>query len=83
MARAPKSEDDLITRLATRGEAAIHRVAELPGGPRALRTLADLRSRVDELTRKVRGVEELEARIAALEKKVATLERARKKPAAQ
>ncbi|MFN0154270.1 MAG: hypothetical protein ACKVUT_07810 [Gaiella sp.] len=82
MARAPKAEDDLITRLASRGEEALHRVAELPGGSRALRTIAELRLRVDELTKKVRGVEKLEARLAALEKKVASLERARKKDAA-
>jgi cell division protein FtsB len=46
----------------------------------------DLRTRVDDLAKKVRGIDALEARVAKLEKEVATLRKpkttAPRKPAA-
>jgi ubiquinone biosynthesis protein UbiJ len=82
----PKSQTaaqkDVITRLADRGEEALQRIAELPGGQRVLNGFNELRSRVDELTKKVRGIDDLEARVAKLEKELAALKRAAKpKPA--
>jgi hypothetical protein len=68
-------ERDVIARLAGRGEQTLSRLAELPGGARALNAMNDLRSRVDELGKKVRGIDELEQRIAALEREVAELKR--------
>jgi uncharacterized small protein (DUF1192 family) len=77
-------QKDVIARLADRGEDALQRLSELPGGQRAVKAFNDLRSRVDELTKKVRGIDELEARIAKLEKEVAAMKRAAKpKPAAK
>jgi hypothetical protein len=73
---------DVIGRLAARGDEALQRLSGLPGGTLALKTFNDLRTRVDELGKRVRGVEALEARIATLEKDVAALKRARKTPAA-
>jgi phage shock protein A len=75
------SERDVISRLAARGDEALQRLSGLPGGTLALKTFNDLRARVDELGRRVRGIEELEARVASLEKEVASLKRARKTPA--
>ena len=37
----------------------------------------DLRTRVDELTKKVRGIDALEARVVRLEKEVAALKKAK------
>lgn len=68
-----KAEKDLVTRLADVGEEALHRLTELPGGKRAATAFNELRARVDELGKKVRGFDELEARIAKLEKQVAEL----------
>jgi hypothetical protein len=73
-------ERDLVTRLADAGEDALHRLADLPGGQRAVNAVNDLRSRVDELAKKVRGIDALEARIAKLEKEVAAMKR-KKAPA--
>lgn len=73
---------DVIGRLAARGDEALQRLSGLPGGTLALKTFNDLRTRVDELGKRVRGVEALEARIATLEKDVAALKRARKTPVA-
>jgi uncharacterized protein YceH (UPF0502 family) len=71
------AEKDFVTRLADKGEEALHRLADLPGGQKAMGAVNDLRNRVDELTKKVRGIDALEARIAKLEKEVAALKKAR------
>ena len=72
MAKA-KKDKDVMTRLANRGEDVIHKLAELPGGAKALKAFNELRDGVDELGKKVRGIEALEERIAALERQVAAL----------
>lgn len=72
----------MIARLAERGEQTIARLADLPGGTKAVKAMSDLRARVDELGRKVRGIDELEKRVAKLEKDLAALKRAQKAPAA-
>lgn len=76
----PAAEKDFVTRLADAGEEALQRIAELPGGQKALTAMNDLRARVDELTKKVRGIDALEERVVQLEKEVAALKKA-KKPA--
>ena len=71
------AEKDLVTRLADAGEEALQRLADLPGGQKALTAVNDLRTRVDEMAKKVRGIDALEARVAKLEKDVATLKKAK------
>ena len=75
---APKDDRDVIGRLADRGEQALARLAELPGGTKAMNAVNDLRTRVDELGKKVRGIDELERRVAKLEKELAAMKRAQK-----
>jgi phage shock protein A len=75
---AGKAEKDVLARLADRGEEALRRVADLPGGTRAAKAFNELRDRVDELGRKVRGIDKLEERVAKLEKELAALKRAHK-----
>jgi uncharacterized protein YceH (UPF0502 family) len=70
-------DKDFVTRLADAGEDALQRFAELPGGQRALTAFNDLRTRVDDLGKKVRGIDALEARVVKLEKQVAELKRSR------
>ena len=70
-------EKDFVTRLADAGEEALQRLSDLPGGQRAVTAVNDLRSRVDELTKKVRGIDALEARVEELEKEVAALKKAK------
>lgn len=62
-----------MTRLTDAGEEALQRLSELPGGQKAFTAFNDLRARVDELGKKVRGIEVLEARVAKLEKEIAAL----------
>lgn len=75
--RAKGDDTDFVTRLADKGEEALQRFADLPGGKRAVSALHDLRVRVDDLGKKVRGIDALEARIAKLEKQVTELKRPR------
>jgi hypothetical protein len=76
----PTDEKDFVTRLADAGEEALQRLAELPGGQKALTAANDLRTRVDDLAKKVRGIDALEERIVKLEKEIAALKK-EKKPA--
>jgi hypothetical protein len=69
-----------VARLTDAGEEALQRIADLPGGQRAVGAFNDLRARVDELGKKVRGIEELERRVARLEKQVAELKPPRRTP---
>jgi hypothetical protein len=73
--RAKPAEKDLVARLADAGEEAIQRLADLPGGQRAVNAVHELRVRVDDLAKKVRGIDALEARVAKLEKELAALKR--------
>ena len=75
--KAKPAERDFVGRLADAGEEALQRLADLPGGQKALTAMNDLRARVDDLTKKVRGIDALEARVVKLEKDVATLKKAK------
>jgi phage shock protein A len=82
MATKQQTEKDTPTRLASKGEATLQRLVELPGGTKAVQAFNDLRTRVDELGKKVRGIDALERRVAKLEKELAALKRAQKPKAA-
>jgi hypothetical protein len=72
-----KTEKDFVTRLADAGEEALQRIADLPGGQKALTAYNDLKTRVDDLGKKVRGIDALEERIVKLEKEVGALKKAK------
>jgi hypothetical protein len=74
----PQDSKDLFTRLAEVGEDAIQRIADMPGATKLTDAVNGLRSRVDELQRRVRGLDELERRVSVLEQRVDEL--AGKKP---
>ena len=61
---------DLLGRLADLSEEAIQRISDAPGADRVIGAMNAMRERTDELQRRVRGLEDLEKRIAALERKV-------------
>ena len=69
---------DLLGRLADMSEDAIQRLSDAPGADKLLGGLNTLKDRTDELQKRVRGLEDLEKRLAAVEAKVAKLS----KPAA-
>lgn len=69
---------DLLSRLADAGEDAVNRLGEAPGMDRVLGFANSTRDRLDELTKRVRGIDELEKRVAKLE---AELKKQSKAPA--
>ena len=76
----PAGEKDFMTRLADAGEEALQKLTDLPGGQKAVTAFNDLRNRVDDLAKKVRGIDAIEARVTKLEKDLAALKKASRKP---
>ncbi len=62
--------NDLLGKLADFSEEAIQRLSDAPGAERIVGAINTTRDRVDELQKRVRGLEDLEKRLSALEKKV-------------
>jgi hypothetical protein len=64
---------DILTRLADAGEDAIARLSDAPGADRMLGAVNTMRDRTDELQKRLRGVDELEKRVAELERRLDAL----------
>jgi hypothetical protein len=79
MAEQPQTKD-LFTRLTEAGEEAIHKIADMPGAAKLTEAVNTLRTRVDELQKRVRGLDELEERIVKLERRVDELSAAKPAP---
>ncbi len=71
---AETRQKNFVERLADVGEGAIQRLGSAPGGDKVVSTLGGMRERMDDLQRRVRGLEDVEKRVAALEKRVNKLE---------
>jgi hypothetical protein len=65
---------NLVERLADVGEEAIQRLGTAPGADKLLGALNGMRDRVDDLQKRVRGLEDLDKRLAALERRIDKLE---------
>jgi hypothetical protein len=74
-------QKDLLSRLADAGEDALKQLAKAPGGKNVLDALNTTRERLDELQKKVRGIDALEKRVAALERQVQSLSKSGAKAA--
>ena len=73
---------EIVSRLADRGEEALQKIAGTPAAQKLLDTLNGVRGHLDDLQRRVRGVEALEKRVTELEKRVNALSKELKKPGA-
>ena len=67
---AERGQKDLLARLADAGEEALSRLASSPGMERVTGAMTNMRDQVDALAGRVRGLEDLEKRVADLERKV-------------
>lgn len=67
---AEAKRNDLFGRLQDLSEDAIQRLSEVPGADRVAGALNATKDRVDELQKRVRGLEQLEQRLSTLERKV-------------
>jgi hypothetical protein len=63
-----------VERLADLGEEAIQRIGNAPGGDRVLAAMAGTRDRLDDLQKRVRGLEILDKRVVAIERRLDKLE---------
>jgi TolA-binding protein len=66
-----------LSQLASLGEEVIGKAAQNPAAARVLQTAMQLKDRVDDLSKRVRGLEAMEKRIDDLEDRVEKLERRR------
>ncbi|HST25393.1 MAG TPA: hypothetical protein VLJ76_05345 [Gaiellaceae bacterium] len=84
MARSRKTQEkDVISRLADAGEEALHRIGDLPGGKSMLKTMNDIRGRLDDVAVKLRKLDPLERRVSSIEKRLDALDKPRAAPAAR
>jgi hypothetical protein len=71
---APPRQRNFVERLADVGEEAIQRIGSAPGGDRLVGAVNTIRDRVDELQKRMRGLEELEKRLRSVERRLDKLE---------
>lgn len=71
--QAEKSQKDLLTRLGDVGEEALARVTNSQRTSRLLDSVGGMRERLEDVQKKVRGLDALERRVAKLEQQVADL----------
>jgi BMFP domain-containing protein YqiC len=64
----------IVDRLADLGEEAIQRIGNAPGGDKVLAAMAGTRDRLDDLQKRVRGLEQLDKRVDAMERRLDKLE---------
>jgi hypothetical protein len=64
----------IVDRLADLGEDAIQRIGNAPGGDRVLAAMAGTRDRLDDLQKRMRGLENLDKRVASIERRLDKLE---------
>jgi hypothetical protein len=69
-----QGKQDLLSRLADRGEQVVGRITDLPGAKTFLDRTTALTKNLDDLQKKVRGLDPLEKRVTALERRLAKLE---------
>jgi hypothetical protein len=72
MAQTNKQKD-LLTRLSDAGEDAISRVAGSQTTNRLIESVGGFRERLEEMQKKIRGLDALEERVVKLEKQVADM----------
>jgi hypothetical protein len=70
-----------IDRLTSLGEDVIGKASQYPTANRVLQGAMQMKERVDDLSKRVRGLEAMEKQIAELEKRIAKLEGAAKRAA--
>jgi uncharacterized protein YoxC len=80
---AKRSQKDILTRLSDVGEEALSRVAGSQTTARVLDTVGGMRERLDDVQKKVRGLDALERRVTKLEKKVDELSKPKRTTASR
>ena len=75
-----KEKQDILSKLADKGEGALSRFASSHTTALVVGSVTGLRERMDDVQKKLRGLDELEKRVAKLEKQLAELQKPKAKP---
>lgn len=67
---AQRGQKDLLGKLADKGEEAISKLADVPAADRVLNAVTGTGKRLDDMQRRIRGLESFEKRLKALERRV-------------
>ena len=70
-----RRQNDILSKLADVGEEAVSRVAGSTATSRLIDSVGGMRERLDDVQKKVRGLDALERRVEKLEKRVADLDK--------
>ena len=73
---AKTQQKDILSRVQDLGAEALHRLQDVPGGSRLVEAANETKGRLDEMQKKLRGLDELEKRVAKLEKQLAAQSKA-------
>jgi hypothetical protein len=77
-------QKDILSRFTDLGAEALHKLADVPGGSRLVDMANESKTRIDEMQKKLRGLDALEKRVAKLEQQLAQSKKpAARKPAAR
>jgi hypothetical protein len=67
-------QKNLVSRLADAGEEAIQKLADAPGADRFVGAMTSMRERMDDMQKKLRGLDALDRRVGAVERRLDKLE---------
>jgi hypothetical protein len=71
MARPRTQQKDILARMTDLGTEALQKLADVPGGSKLVDMANETRTRLDEMQKKLRGLDALEKRVAKLERELA------------
>ena len=74
---AKTQQKDILSRVQDLGAEALHKLADVPGGSKLVDMANETRTRLDDVQKRLHGLDALEKRVAKLERELA------KKPSAK
>jgi polyhydroxyalkanoate synthesis regulator phasin len=82
---AKTQQKDILSRFQDLGAEALHKLQDVPGGAKLMDMANETKARMDDMQKKLRGLDALEKRVAKLEKQLAAQAKkpAGRKPAAK
>ena len=77
---AKTQQKDILSRVQDLGAEALHKLQDVPGGSRLVEAANETKARLDEMQKKLRGLDELEKRVAKLEQQLAAASKPATRP---
>ncbi|HEX4930558.1 MAG TPA: hypothetical protein VFV62_07595 [Gaiellaceae bacterium] len=80
---AKTQQKDILARVQDLGAEALQKLTEVPGGSKLVDMANETRARLDDVQKRLRGLDELEKRVAKLERELAKKPATARKPTAR